>query len=311
MKWEKKGLIYVSDGEYDWNQTHAQLPIVDTNNPDVWRIYYGTRNKLGQSTINFIEVQPGRPQEVVFINKHPILTFGKLGTFDESGLMPIAIVSFNFKKYLYYAGWSLKKTVPYHNSIGLAISDDGGKTFEKYSEGPLFDLKPFEPYSTGTINIIIENGLWQAWYQSTTKWEIVNGVAEPFYHLKYTESIDGINWNRKAQVAIDFKDDLEAGICSASVLVEDNIYKMWYALRKKGDYRKNKNLSYRIGYAESNNGKVWVRKDENVGIDISFEGWDSEMITYPNVISFQGKKMMFYNGNGFGATGFGYALLNA
>lgn len=308
--WKKKGLIYNSSGQYDWNQSHAQLPIVDINNPDLWRIYYATRNNRGKSNISFIEVEVGNPKKIIYKHDEPILPFGKPGTFDESGLMPVAIVNTMGKKYLYYTGWSLKKTVPYHNTIGLALSYDNGRTFKKYSEGPIFDSKPFEPYSTGTINILIKEEIWRGWYQSITKWEVVNKRMEPFYHLKYAESKDGIIWDRKTQIAIDFKNEFEAGICSASVLLEDEIYKMWYAYRLNGDYRNDKKSSYRIGYAESNNGLDWIRKDESVGIDISSEGWDSEMIAYPNVITFKKKKFMFYNGNGFGLTGFGYAISN-
>ena len=46
-----------------------------------------------------------------------------------------------------------------------------------------------------------------------------------------------------------------------------------------------------------------------VGIDVSSEGWDSEMIEYPHVFEHQGAKYMFYNGNKFGQSGFGYAQL--
>ena len=64
-----------------------------------------------------------------------------------------------------------------------------------------------------------------------------------------------------------------------------------------------------MGYAESQDGITWVRKDELVGIDISKNGWDSEMIEYPNVITYSGKQYMFYNGNDYGATGIGLAVL--
>ena len=74
---------------------------------------------------------------------------------------------------------------------------------------------------------------------------------------------------------------------------------MWYAVR--GDF-------YKIGYAESLNGKDWVRKDDKAGIDISSEGWDSEMISYPYVFKNDNNLIMLYNGNGFGKTGFGYAV---
>ena len=308
MSWEKKGLIFKVDGLNDWNKSHAQLPIVDTNYADKWRIYYATRNTLGQSNISFFEVEPGNPSNILYTHNSTILPLGKLGTFDESGIMPVAIVDFMSKKYLYYAGWSLKKTVPYHNTIGLAISEDNGDAFTKFGEGPIFCSTPLEPFSTGTIHVRIENGLWKAWYQSITKWETINKRVEPFYHIKYAESKDGINWQRLGQIAIDYKNVAEAGICSATVLRENNRYKMWYSFRNGENYRKDKDNSYRIGYAESIDGINWQRKDKAVGIDISTQGWDSEMIAYPNICVFKKEKFLFYNGNGFGASGIGYAI---
>jgi len=309
MEWKKKGIVFNSDGKFGWNLSHAQLPIADTEYDGFWRIFYSARNAAGQSNISYIDVEKDNPQHILYINPETILDQGKLGTFDESGLMPVAIINYNNRKYLYYAGWSLKRTIPYHNTIGLAISDDNGKTFVKYGEGPVFDSTPFEPYSNGTINILVENGIWRAWYQSITKWMIVGNRPEPFYHLKYAESRDGISWDRKGLVAIDFENKNEAGICSASVVAEKGIYKMWYCYRGSGAYRSDREFSYRIGYAESAEGKEWLRKDDLAGIDVSDEGWDSEMIAYPNVVVSGQTKFMFFNGNGFGRTGFGYAIL--
>jgi hypothetical protein len=45
------------------------------------------------------------------------------------------------------------------------------------------------------------------------------------------------------------------------------------------------------------------------GIDVSPDGWDSEMIEYPFVLDHKGERYMLYNGNGFGKTGFGLAVL--
>jgi hypothetical protein len=39
--------------------------------------------------------------------------------------------------------------------------------------------------------------------------------------------------------------------------------------------------------------------------------WDAVMMTYPHVIAHQGQYWMFYNGNAFGKTGFGYAVTEA
>ena len=52
----------------------------------------------------------------------------------------------------------------------------------------------------------------------------------------------------------------------------------------------------------------WTRKDGEAGIEVSLEGWDSEMISYPFVFNNGEDLIMLYNGNGFGKTGFGYAV---
>jgi hypothetical protein len=307
MNWVKKGLVYAPKGQYEWNKSHAQLPIVDFADERVWRIYFATRDANNRSNISYVEVEAGRPENILYEHNQTLLPFGKLGTFDESGIMPLCVVNHQGLKYLYYAGWTIRATITYHNSIGLAISRDNGRSYEKFADGPLFDIRPHEPYFTGTANVLVENGVWRMWYQSCTKWELLDGQPEPFYHIKYAESADGIRWRRDGTVAIDYKDESEGGICSASVIKDDGVYKMWYSYRRARDYRSNRLNSYRIGYAESSDGVAWTRRDQEAGIDVSSDGWDSEMIAYPFVLQ-SNKKYLFYNGNGFGRTGFGYAV---
>lgn len=79
---------------------------------------------------------------------------------------------------------------------------------------------------------------------------------------------------------------------------------MWYCHRGR-DY------GYRIGYAESADGREWMRRDEDAGIDVSPEGWDSEMIAYPFVFDHDGSRYMLYSGNGFGRDGMGLAVLES
>ena len=49
---------------------------------------------------------------------------------------------------------------------------------------------------------------------------------------------------------------------------------------------------------------------KETGIDVSDSGWDSEMIEYPFVLRHQGHLYMLYNGNGYGQSGFGLAILD-
>jgi hypothetical protein len=307
MQWEKLGLIFMPDTQHAWSQTHAQVPTVDVLSDKVWRIYYCARDAGNQSRISYFDVEAGNPQHVVYRHDEPILQLGKLGTFDDAGMMPSSIVTVGGVKYLYFTGWNLRKSVPYQNSIGLAISHDGGCKFERAGEGPVLGLSLKEPYFVGTASIIYENGLWRNWYASCTGWEMIDGKAEPRYHLKYAESMDGIEWRRDGDVAIDYKDANEGGLVRAAVVSECGHYKMWYARRDASGYRNVLKHSYRIGYAESPDGLRWKRLDEKAGIDVSNVGWDADMIAYPNVVQTENRSFLFYNGNGFGQSGIGVA----
>ena len=309
MKWHKRGLIYKAEGQYWWNKTHAAVPTVDIVNENVWRVYFGSRDSANRSHIGYIDVEAGNPQRVLSQHHEPILPLGKIGTFDDSGMMPSWILDVAGKKYLYYIGWNVRNTIPYHLSVGLAISEDSGRSFQRFSEGPIFASTYYEPYFFGSTCIMIEGGVWKIWYMCCTGFEVIRGCVEPYYHIRYAESQDGIEWKRDGTIAIDYKSKDEAGIGRPSVLRENKIYKMWYSYRNATDYRTDPQSSYRIGYAESPDGRRWKRMDEDAGIDVSPESWDSEMIEYSHVFVWRGEKYMVYCGNGFGTSGFGYAKL--
>src|SRR5205807_2257401 len=113
---------------------------------------------------SFVEVEAGNPRNTLYEHSEPILPLGRLGTFDDSGIMPSWIVNNGNEKYLYYIGWMVRRTVPFHNSIGLAISKDGGRSFKRFSEGPLFGSTHREPYFSGTSCVLVEDGVWKNWY---------------------------------------------------------------------------------------------------------------------------------------------------
>ncbi|MBS4774065.1 MAG: hypothetical protein KHX55_07330 [Proteobacteria bacterium] len=66
---------------------------------------------------------------------------------------------------------------------------------------------------------------------------------------------------------------------------------------------------YKTGYAESSDGINWTRKDHLAGLPTSQSGFDSEMACYPVILETKYGTYMFYDGNGMGKTGFGYAEL--
>ena len=300
MKWIKQGLFFCPNAEFPWMKSHASLPIADHVEDDIYRIYFSCRNSKNYSSIGFVEIDINDPKKIHSISETPVISPGKLGSFDDTGAMTASIVNQNNKKYLYYIGWNQSTTVPFRWSIGLGISSDNGKTFSKFSDGPIMERNHIDPYFVSSPTVIFEDNIWKMWYISGIGWKKSNDDLIIPYNVRYAESTDGINWNRNGKFCMDFKNSTETRIGRASILKEDKKYKIWYSHAGK---------SYRIGYAESSDGIKWDRKDESVGIDVSEFGWDSEMIEYSYVFKHKEKKYMLYNGNNYGETGIGLAIM--
>ena len=308
MRWEKKGLIFRTDNNHPWMRHHACVPIADKVSDKVLRIYFGPRDDQQRTVTTFIEVDIDDPARVLYVHDRPVLSLGQRGAFDDSGAMPSCIVDHAGRKYLLYIGWNRGVTVAYRNAIGLAVSTDGGRNFQRVFEGPIVDRTRLEPYFCASPFALVEDGLWKLWYASATGFVEIDGMPEPVYQIKYAESRDGAEWRRDNIVCLEYGFDGEAN-ARPCVLREGGIYRMWYCFRGSRDYRADKSQSYRIGYAESVDGVRWQRLDHLVGIDRSETGWDSVMMEYPFVYEHRGLKYMLYNGNGFGESGIGYAVL--
>ena len=99
------------------------------------------------------------------------------------------------------------------------------------------------------------------------------------------------------------RDSDEHGYGRPYVIRENGLYRLFYSIRRRSV------AAYRLGYAESVDGINWRRLDDQLNFDVSMEGWDSEAVMYSAVITLEDKTYMFYNGNNFGETGFGVAML--
>ena len=295
----KLGKIYCSSGEKEWLNFHASVPIAEHVENDLFRVFFSSRDNCNKSFTGSLIIDLNTPQNILDISLIPTLTPGHLGEFDDSGAMASSLAKHNGKRYLYYIGWNLGVTVPFRNSIGLAIGENA-TNFSKYSNGPILDRSPTEPHFTASCCVIPGEDKWRMWYLSCTEWIIKNNRPLHRYHLKYAESSDGICWKRDGVVAIDYANQEEYAISRPTVIRDKNRWRMWFSAR--GTF-------YKIGYAESNDGIHWNRMDKNCNLDVSKSGWDSEMIAYPFVFDHKGVRYMLYNGNGYGKTGFGLAVM--
>ena len=305
MKWNKKGLIFSANNETPYMKTGGRTPVPLLIGEDIYKIYFASYDQEGRGQIYSLVININNPIKISELNTNPLLAFGNVGFYDDNGIIPSSILKHNGKIYLYTIGFSLKNKIIFDAASGLAISEDNGKSFKKYT-GPIIDRTIYDPCFAASPCVIYDNAIFKMWYVSCERWEKQDhGKYKHFYNIKYKESQDGLHWEIKSKVAIDFKNRHEYAISRPTVIKDaSNSYKMWYSFRAQENIE-----TYRIGYAESKDGINWIRKDEETGIDVSEQGWDNEMICYPYVFDHKGKRYMLYNGNGYGKSGFGLAVL--
>jgi predicted GH43/DUF377 family glycosyl hydrolase len=298
MKWKKIGRIFFPPGGSEWMNSHATNPIAVHLRDNLFRIYFNTRDTENRSSVAWVEVDVENPTRVLRVSHDPALAPGPVGCFDDSGASASCILRRNGDFWLYYQGWNLGVTVPYHHAIGVAVSADGTK-FDRISLGPVMDRSDIDPYTVSHPWVIDDNGDWRLWYGSNLNWG--DGHSDTYHAVRVARSRDGLAWHGRNTICVG-PGQGEHYIVRPCVIRDDDCYRMWYSFR--GQF-------YRIGYAVSADGIFWTRRDYEVGIDVSPGEWDGEEIEYPCIFDHLGQRYMLYNGNGYGRTGFGIAVLES
>ncbi len=316
MKWTKLGKIF--------DPAEHKLPLESVGfaqSPqalvleDRVRIYFSTRERdqTGKylSHVAYVDFDKSM-QHILGVSQKQVISLGGLGCFDEHGIFPINVLKDGDRVLAYTTGWNRKVSVSADAAIGLAISRDNGRTFEKYGSGPIMAAALKEPFLVGDAFVAKYGDDYHMWYIFGLRWTRLS-EAEPLdrvYKIAHATSPDGINWRRNGQPIIANK--LNDDECQAlpTVIFWNGVYHMYFCYREAHGFRSQSSKAYRIGYAYSTDLAGWVRADEQAGIDVSPDGWDSEMQCYPHVFECEGKVYMLYNGNEFGRHGFGLAVLD-
>ncbi len=314
FKWEKMGRVFKPTEVKDrsWLKEFAQAPAVLVFD-DFVRVYFSCRpsaDENGQyvSYSAYVDLNRENLLEIKKISETPILKLGELGTFDEFGTYPVSVIKYENEFRVYYAGWTRCESVPFNVAIGYGISKDEGKTFDKIGAGPVLSYSIDEPFILSGPKIRRFNNKWYLFYIAGKKWVLDNEKPEPVYAIRMATSDDGINWIKHNKDLIPARVENNEAQASPDVFFYNGKYHMFFCYRHSTNYRGKEN-GYRIGYASSPDLINWERDDSKVGIDVSAEGWDSEMISYPHVFELDGEVYMFYLGNQVGKYGFGLAKL--
>lgn len=302
MRWEKKGLIWGPDGSCSWARHSALQPTSLLLDERTVRVFLGMRDDAGVGRIGFVDLDASDLSRVLRVSDKPALDIGKPGAFDENGVVPCAVVRRDGRLYAYYAGYMLGHKVRFIAYGGLAVSDDDGESFQRVQQVPITDRTDEDLYFRVIHCLLYDRDVWRAWYGGGSDYISHGEATLPVYDIRYMESSDGLTFPRAGKTVLTFQDADEYRIGRPQVLIDGDRYRMFYAAATKEH-------NYRLAYAESTDGHAWTRCDEKLGIDVTPGAWDSDMMSYPNVLRVGERVYLFYNGNDYGRHGFGYAEL--
>lgn len=302
QRWRRLGLAFRPTGQKPWLRSHAQNPVSLHLEGSVHRVFFASRDSDNRAHITHVDLDLDDPTGSAAPADSFALAPGPLGHFDDYGVYPSSIVADGDRLNLYFIGVSAGREPPlFYASIGLALSEDGGESFERVSAAPIMARSDDDPCLVTAPAVLRDGGRWRMWYSAGLSWSRKpDGSLGSEYKIKYAESDDGVEWRRDGRICIDHVHPGESNIARPCVVRDDDGYRAWISYA--GEF------PYRLGYAESPDGLEWTRRDELLDLVPPAQDWDSDAQAYPWVLDHDGRRYMLYCGNEIGREGFGIAV---
>lgn len=299
--WQKRGLLFEPEGE---EYSHGSHPCAVHLRNDLYVIAFTRRDSRQRSNI-FLTYATARQGQISLLGSPKVALFpGAACCFDCDGVISVCFVRHGGNIYLYYVGWQNLPESLWICDTGRAVLEPEQLTLKREFLGPVLGRDKSNPLFAAATAFYVSGDSWQTWYNSGIRWEKTPQGWKHYYGIHYAHSTDGVDWACEPGMCLPFADEYEYAFGRPTVIRVDDTYFMWYAHRATKDID-----TYRIGFASSLDGRHWDRSDGLAGVDVSSSGWDSEMVCYPCVFEHAGWMYMLYNGNGYGKTGFGVAVM--
>lgn len=299
MRWKKLGQIYQPEPVHPKLLSHASNPLAIHLRDDLYRVFFDGRDSQNRSSVGFVDVDVSTC-EVTYIHREPVFEHGIEGSFYSHGVSIGNYYDVGEERYILFMGWQHPPEGHWRGDIGrLRLKDNFSMVIDNSS--PFIGPSEIDPISLSYPWVLHRRDQYLMWYGSTVTWDAGNG--EMLHVINYASSLNGHTWNRHGR-ALPYELGVVQVFSRPTVVTDQSGYHMWFSFRSGVSGQK-----YKIGYAHSALGENWEIRLHDVGIDVSEAGWDSEMIEYPFVFDHRGRRLMFYNGNNYGKSGFGLAAL--
>lgn len=298
ITWKKLGQIYNFKPIDKYLLSHASNPLAVHLKDDIYRVFFSGRCKENKSSVGYVDIDI-ITHKVISTCEQVAFKYGEEDSFYSHGVSIGNMYKVEDKNYIQFMAWQIRDGGHWRGDIGRLFVNNKFDTISLDPKEAFLSCDKEDEVSLSYSWVMYDEDIYKMWYGSTIDWTSANG--EMIHVIKYATSKDGEVWEKHG-LAIPYELGVAQAFSRPTVIKDKSGYHMWFS------YRSGDGTKYRIGCAYSIDGISWNRKQDS-GIDVSEGGWDSEMICYPFVFDHKGKRYMLYNGNDYGKTGFGLAVL--
>jgi hypothetical protein len=272
---------------------YAFFPLVGEDG--IVRFFAGGRDADGRSRVGIVVVKWGDAPRVVDVTDEPVLDLGDHGAFDVDGVSYPWLVETGSVLRLYFTGWRrLTGDVPWTTQLGLAVSDDGGFSFKRVTTDTIMPATVDEPIGVGSVCVTRDRDQWLMYYTRLFPWNVGCDPPRPYYNIWEAASLDGITWQPTGVNVVPDQNG-EYAVAAPSLFETGRERQLYFTARGH---------RYRL-FASADVGGTFNRLPGPIAIPSS--DWDDDMQCYPHVREIEGKRYLFYCGNGYGRSGVGFA----
>jgi len=299
MKWHKLGRIFdieeISRSAEMLSHASTPSPLVIGDNQV--RIFYSSRDIRNRSSISYFDLDLST-LKIIYAHDKPLFKFGEDHTFFSEGISLGNVFKWKGAVYMAFMGWKIPEGEHWFGQIGLLgiNSENNIHLLQDFPVLPINSIDPISlsyPWVSATENMEITY-----WYGSTLTWDGPN--CDMIHVLKEGRTINLSRWESGTRTLAFDQSEFQA-FSSPTILEISDKRVLFFSYRGEG-------MSYKIGSAELTNEYPVATKDD-FGISENLEQWESEMQCYPRIFQLSGKHYMLYNGNQYGKSGIGLALL--
>ncbi|TFZ03819.1 hypothetical protein [Ramlibacter humi] len=296
MAWRKLGRLYEPRPLHDKLLTHAANPVPVPLGGDRYRVLFNGRDHRNRSSVGWVDLDIGSGA-ILRTCDEPAFVHGPDGSFYADGISIGNLYDTPEGMFLPFMGWRAPSGQHWWGELGrFRVADD--LMLHLDPAGVWLGLSATDPISVSYPWVMRDaQGGYRMWYGSTHSWDAGNG--EMLHALHGAVSKDGHGWSLEGPAVPYAIGQAQAFSRPSVARLDDGAWRMWFSCRSGAGE------AYWIGAAASDDLMNWRLLPRD--IEPSAEGWDSEMIEYPYAWRHDDRLLLLYNGNGYGATGFGLA----